>query len=307
MDALSSVSPFSRNPESRQSPGAPLIAFSMDEPPPERERAPAPAPARQGPNEATGHEPLAQACALACGPAWQASLDMARELLAQAPELGLAAHIWRDERGAPIQALPALACAAIQGADPEGWALELARWGASFDTRQSRSEARAELVGMAGPRGGRLLALNARLDSLSLWTLACAEADHPHSAIRAIDAVRERHPLLLGPLPSELARFADPASWDKPTLSAKARAGAFVEAGKGLDHFCSTLLPSWAQSPRGPDLAPIATPIAQALSTPEAASLASVLGSFDPQLAGVSSLLSATLLELDRRSAHSAS
>lgn len=292
MDALSSISPFSRHPESRHDPRGLVPAFFINSPDLDRSSAERSTTgvSSQPPEP---HAPLAEACSLASGPAWPTSEVRVRELLAIYPSIGAAAQVWHDERGAPIQALPALACAAIKGADPEGWALGLAHLGASFDTRQARSEARAELVGMASPRGGRLSAINARLDALSLWILACAEADHPHSAIRAIEAVREHHPLLLGPLASELSRFSDPRHMDKPAISADARAGAFVEAALRLDIFYSKLLPVWARGPRNGDLSVIAAPLADIISSEEARELAAALSDAPSDAAGAMALFRA--------------
>lgn len=296
MDPLSSISFFSRHPEARQGPGAsapPFPPFFINgspsaHPAPPDSRSPPPAGDAPAP---PAHEPLAEACSLASGPAWTASESRVIELLALSPRIGLAAQVWRDARGVPLQALPALACAAVRGADPEGWALGLARWGASFDTRLARSAARAELVSMAAPLRGRLLAVNARLDALSLWILACAEADHPHSAIRAIESVRERHPLLLGPLASELARFSDPRHWDKPGVAPSARAGAFVEAGWASDAFFSALLPSWALGPRGADIALVRPSVAGALSPSEARHLIAALEARPADAPGAHALL----------------
>lgn len=275
MDALSSVSPYSSQPESRKNARLRDVpVFSMDG---GRASAGSEPGANRAPNLFHAHSPLAEACHLTSGPASDTSLSRSHELLVAYPYIAKTPSFSRDEREAPQQAFPAIALAAIQGQDPEGWVLRLLHWGVSFDTRAASAQAREELFGMGLNRGGSLTVLSARCDALSLWTLACAEASHPHSALRAIESARRENPTALPTLFEEIERFGDDPRLDKPTLDSKARAGSFIEAARGLDDFFDTILPSWILGSRGEDVAAIARPIAMALGVEDAAALSSSL------------------------------
>ena len=226
---------------------------------------------------ASGLSTASEACSLVCRGASPSAIERLEALAFFQPSILNQAKIFHDERGAPKQAFPALALAAIQGADPEGWVSPLISMGASFDAKLARAQARMELLDMAGPRGGALTELNARCESLSIWTLACAEAQHPHSALRAIEKTRHASPQSLAPLASELARFSDPARFDKPSIHSKARCGAFFEACRAIDGFAGSILPQWIRGPRGDETALIATEVAAALSPLESILLHSAL------------------------------
>lgn len=272
MDALTSISPYSQNPESRRrrASGEPFELPGGDggrmDPPPWEASS----------NSSSTLSALAEACSTVSGPADAACVAKVAAIAKARPSVLAEARISHDGR-APIQAFPALALAAIQGADPEGWIAPLAAMGASFDAKLARAAARLAILDMPFPRGGAITELNARCESLSIWTLACAEAAYPHSALRAVEAARGLSPDSMAPLASELSRFPDPARHDKPGLHPKARAGAFVEAARELPGFASDLLPAWILGPRGGDIALIAGEVAEALGPAELSALAHAL------------------------------
>lgn len=279
MDALSSISPYSLNPDARRQHAPYAEPFSLaiaehhrhgGETPP----SPASPPAHE-PNH--GLSPLGKACSLLCGPANAQTISDLAELVENHPDLPFATWLERGARGEPLQAFPALAFAAIQGSDPEGWIEPLIAIGASLDAKSARAEACSDLMSSGIHRGAKLSAMIARCESLSIWTLACAEAQHPHSALRAIDKARRLSPSGLAPLRSELSRFGDPAEHDKPGLDRKSRAGAFIEAAREDPQLCAATLPEWIIGPRGSDAALLAGSACAALGMMESIELARAL------------------------------
>jgi hypothetical protein len=279
MDALSSVSPFSTSPNARKRVESEIEPFIFEHPDPRPQQARPPPPFNDPqPNDASDVSSASRACQIASGEASEQARSKLSAEIAIDYDLLIRTRIERDERGQPIQVFPALALAAIQGRDPEGWAPILVALGASFDIQRAKSNARAELFQIGAPR---IQAKNARLDALSLWTLACAEATYPHSALRAIESVRQLAPSGIGPLTSELWRFGDDSKFDKTTLPPKSRAGAFIEATRDADDFLTQILPAWISGPRGADTALLARDIAEALSPVDAQRLLASISGID--------------------------
>lgn len=279
MDALSSISPYSLNPDTRRHHAPDAEPFSLaiaDHHRHDGEHRPAP-PTPPAPHSIQGLSPLGKACSLLCGPATSHAISDLAELVEQSPDLALASRIERGSRGEPLQAFPALALAAIQGVDPEGWIEPLIAIGANLDAKSARAEACSDLMSSGLHRGSKLSALIARCESLSIWTLACAEAHYPHSALRAIDKARRLSPAGLAPLRSELSRFGDPREHDKPGIESKARAGAFIEAAREDPRLCAATLPEWIIGPRGNDAALLADSACAALGMMESIELARAL------------------------------
>ena len=279
MDALSSVSPYSLKPDARRHHAADAEPFFLiiAEHPPHAE--PQPQTPVHIPSRGAMHapSPLGKACNLLCGPASSSSISELAEMVQTHPDLAFASRIERDHRGAPLQAFPALAFSAIQGADPEAWIEPLISIGTSFDAKTARAQACADLMSTSIHRGAKLSYLIARCESLSIWTLACAEASHPQSALKAIDKARRLLPSGLAPLRSELSRFGDPIVYDKPGLDRQARASAFFEAARDDPQLCAATLPGWITGTRGEDAALLAAPSCAAMGIMESYELTKAL------------------------------
>lgn len=284
MDVITSVAPASmvpvrhRGPEDGSTAAFDLFFDGRDAP---ARQAKAPPELAIKPAQWGSLSALGAACAAAAGPASAEAVERVVLSLREDPSVASAARIERGAHGFPLDGFPAVASAAMQGADPLGWVDLLLELGVDFDAAKARSQARLELFENAHSRAGDLGSLSLRCDALSIWTMNCAQAQHPSTALKAIARARLARPGGLAPLSSDLAKFDVDRAWDHPAIDLSNRTRIFLEAGWPGAEFFSSTLPGWIAGSRGTDLLAFAQSIARSATASEARQLSEALGALD--------------------------